>query len=102
MISGKRGWMVLPGLLLAAGVAAQAPSGSTRKQLHALKDKVAHQQATASDLKQQVTALQQRTTAEKAALAARDQEIARLKAALSRQAPAPATQGSSKRPAQGH
>lgn len=102
MISGKHGWMtVLPGLLLASAVAAQATSGATRKQLHTLKQKVASQQAKANDLKQKVAAMEQRNKTEQATLADRDQEIARLKAQLGQQA-GPAAQGSSATPPKGH
>lgn len=82
------GW-ILCGLLVSAVAMAQSNPAAERKQLNTMKKQVAAQKAQVSGLKQQVAQLKQRNAEEKANLAARDQEIARLKAQLGNAASAP-------------
>jgi peptidoglycan hydrolase CwlO-like protein len=95
MSSGKRWGWALPGLLAAASCMAQAPSSSARaarEQLQKVRKDVTHQQAQANDLKQQIRQVSERNAAEQASLAARDREIAKLKAQLDhRETPAGAS-----------
>jgi len=105
MSSGKRWGWALPGLLVAAACLAQSPSSSARgarEQLQTVRKDVTRQQAQANDLKQQIRETRKRNAAEQASLAARDREIAKLKAQLAqRKSPAGAASAKAKSKAGG-